>query len=505
MKKSFTLTSLMMVAAMQSVGIYEANAGVQDLIRYTDGTQRIDVANLVDQVKPFFQSINRDNCRSELSSFNDRMENIRSHEVDRESIKANYASYIKKMFLARLELREKLKQMSAQSRVKKACENEIRRSMRVFRYTEEHFAKVADLKFNQDVFQGEEPFMLLNPKYKEFKLKSGDVLISRGNAIVSAAIARVGKVDGQFSHAAIIYVDEATQIPYAVEAHIEIGTDVAAFAEKYAQDGKTRSVLFRHPNEELAKKAGQIAYQTATEAMQKGARVPYDFSMTLDNESELFCSEIPYMAFKKASAGSYIMGSQYRTEFDNAHNAFLKGIGITNKSTLSPTDIEFDTQLELVAEWRDLEETHKTHRKDAVLTSFFNWFEKENMSLRTDYSIGEATIAYAARRLPFISELLKDSVAPNVTITTMANMSTMDKAGSGLMDILNKYYEDRLNDSNMDMTFIELLEAIRDFRSKDEIVLKKYQKWVNSTRNSGSQNQSYVPPEESSFMKYFKR
>src|SRR5690606_25386406 len=104
-----------------------------------------------------------------------------------------------------------------------------------------------------------------------------------------------------------------------------------------------------------------------------------------------------------------------------------------------------------------------------------------------------------------ISELVKDSVAPNVTITTMANMSTMDKAGSGLMDILNKYYEDRLSDSNMDMTFIELLEAIRDFRIKDEVVLKKHQKWVHSTRTSGGQNQSYVPPEESSFMKYFKK
>ena len=46
-----------MVAAMQATGIHEAIAGVQDLIRYTNGTQVIDVANLVDQVKLFFKAL----------------------------------------------------------------------------------------------------------------------------------------------------------------------------------------------------------------------------------------------------------------------------------------------------------------------------------------------------------------------------------------------------------------------------------------------------------------
>jgi len=50
---------------------------------------------------------------------------------------------------------------------------------------------------------------------------SGDLLVSRGGAEVSALISRGNDFPGNFSHVALIYVEETTQTPYLIEAHIE--------------------------------------------------------------------------------------------------------------------------------------------------------------------------------------------------------------------------------------------------------------------------------------------
>ena len=66
------------------------------------------------------------------------------------------------------------------------------------------------------------------------KLRSGDLLVSRGGAEVSALISRCNDYPGNFSHVALIYVDEKNT-PYLIEAHIEKGVAIAS-AEQYIND-----------------------------------------------------------------------------------------------------------------------------------------------------------------------------------------------------------------------------------------------------------------------------
>ena len=74
------------------------------------------------------------------------------------------------------------------------------------------------------------------------KVHSGDLLTSRGGAEVSALISR-NDFPGNFSHVALIYVEEETNRAYLIEAHIE-GVAVAS-AEEYVNGGKQRFMVLR--------------------------------------------------------------------------------------------------------------------------------------------------------------------------------------------------------------------------------------------------------------------
>ena len=52
---------------------------------------------------------------------------------------------------------------------------------------------------------------------------SGDILISRGGAPTSALIARGNDYPGNFSHVALVHIDEKTNSISIIESHIERG------------------------------------------------------------------------------------------------------------------------------------------------------------------------------------------------------------------------------------------------------------------------------------------
>ncbi|MBS1732302.1 MAG: hypothetical protein JST02_03310, partial [Bacteroidetes bacterium] len=76
------------------------------------------------------------------------------------------------------------------------------------------------------------------------EVHSGDLLVSRGGAEVSALIARGNDYPGNFSHVALLYVDEQTGKPYLVEAHIEKGVAVSS-VDQYEKDKKLRFMVMR--------------------------------------------------------------------------------------------------------------------------------------------------------------------------------------------------------------------------------------------------------------------
>jgi hypothetical protein len=198
------------------------------------------------------------------------------------------------------------------------------------------------------------------------KIHSGDILVSRGGAPTSALIARGNDYPGNFSHIAFVYVDPGTHEAKIVESHIEIGV-VVSTVEEYLKDKKLRVMLLR-PRADLPQimkdpmlphKAAEFAYKRANEE-----HIPYDFAMDYKDHSKLFCSEVASAAYEQFDvhlwAGiSYISSPGLRK--------WLAAFGVRHFETQEPSDLEYDPQLVVVAEWRD-QATLKKDRYDNAVT-----------------------------------------------------------------------------------------------------------------------------------------
>ena len=207
------------------------------------------------------------------------------------------------------------------------------------------------------------------------KIHSGDILVSRGGAPTSALIARGNDYPGNFSHIAFVYVDPATHEAKIVESHIEIGVVVSS-VEEYLKDKKLRVMLLR-PRADLPQimkdpmlphKAAEVAYRRANEE-----HIPYDFAMDYKDHSKLFCSEVASAAYEQFGVHlwtgiSYISSPGLRK--------WLAAFGVRHFETQEPSDLEYDPQLVVVAEWRDQATLKKDHYDNAVTEVMLEGAEK---------------------------------------------------------------------------------------------------------------------------------
>lgn len=211
----------------------------------------------------------------------------------------------------------------------------------------------------------DEPSQTPAADVRNIRIHSGDILVSRGGAPTSALIARGNDYPGNFSHIAFVYVDPGTHTPSIVEAHIERGV-VVSTVEQYLDDKKLRVMLVR-PREDLPRlaKDPQIPHKAAERAYARAVaeHVPYDFEMNYKDHRKLFCSEVASAAYEPYGitlwAGiSHISSPGLRR--------WLSAFGVRYFETQEPSDLEYDPQLTVVAEWRDPETLRKDHYDNAV-------------------------------------------------------------------------------------------------------------------------------------------
>ena len=221
----------------------------------------------------------------------------------------------------------------------------------------------------------DEPSATPSADLRNVRVHSGDILISRGGAPTSALIARGSDYPGNFSHIAFVYVDPATREAKIIEAHIEVGV-VVSTAEQYLADKKLRVMLLR-PRADLPQivrdpmlphKAAEYAYKRATEG-----HVPYDFAMDYKDHTKLFCSEVASEAYERFGVNlwagiSHISSSGLRK--------WLAAFGVRHFETQEPSDLEYDPQLRVVAEWRDPETLKKDRIDNAVTEVMLEGAEK---------------------------------------------------------------------------------------------------------------------------------
>ena len=174
-------------------------------------------------------------------------------------------------------------------------------------------------------FKGKDHNTLVNYEFYngvDLPFRTGDVLLVRGHAHNSAAIARIGTCDSQFSHTGIIHIDD-TGKHWMVESLIEDGAIINTLSHALSHN-VVRAVLYRHKDPELAARAAAYMYDLI-----KRARRPilYDFTMQLDDRRKLFCSKLVRNAFAEASEGRVKL-STYQTRIEMKNRDFLKRIGV---------------------------------------------------------------------------------------------------------------------------------------------------------------------------------
>jgi hypothetical protein len=206
------------------------------------------------------------------------------------------------------------------------------------------------------------------------KVHSGDILVSRGGYPTSALIARGHDYPGNFSHIALVHVDSAG-VASTIEAHIERGVAIAT-AEEYLGDKKLRIMVLRLRSDLPAIVADpMLPHQAATQALERARRerIPYDFAMNYKDPVELFCSEVASAAYNEVDLNLW-MGIS--TISNPGLRRWLASFGVRNFETQEPSDLEYDPQVVVVAEWRDPETLFADHIDNAVIDAMLEGAER---------------------------------------------------------------------------------------------------------------------------------
>jgi len=398
-------------------------------------------------------------------------------QIDHADLTQHHTKIEKEAFLARIDLRHKMRAWENQgSIIPDSCVKGLRDMFRALRYLEETVAVIGTSPepYNENYVApylgGKSPYLQINPAYGNLQfprdLKSGDLLVSRGNAPTSALIARLGDTDGQFSHVAMVYVHPSTHQVLMMEEHIEVGSAIRPY-EVYAADHNFRVTVYRHHNAKLAADAAQVIYNRFYDPNKEHV-VPYDFRMVMDNPRELFCSEVAYEGFKEASNGSVLLG-KYRTQFHPKNRSLLNRFGIKTESMFAPSDVEMEPNFEVLGEWRDVSRVISNQMMDAILTKLLAWGDEGYVFAPTMVMKLKADLGHLLRLIGF----KKKELPTNMPISVISTVFALDPTVNALLGALSKENESVKAMTGFNMTFGNMFKKLEELRIDD---LQAYEK-----------------------------
>jgi len=292
-----------------------------------------------------------------------------------------------RLFDLRVALRSRIAEFEQRGFMSADVVQGLRDVFRILRYVTDMLgeiaignARIAEGDYVMRGFTGRERNTLVNYAFykgKELAFQSGDVVLVRGRAHNSAAIARIGSGDSQFSHTGIIYIDSDGK-HWLVESLIEDGAMVNPLAHSL-DHGIVRAVLYRHKDAGIAARAAERVHELVRSSHAVGhRRIRYDFSMRLDDGRNMFCSKLVRYAFEKGSNGHYRL-PRYPTTIAMKNRDFLDRIGVKAEQTYAPADIDIESAFDLVAEWQDYRETSNIRLQDFTMDKLFEWMETHGM------------------------------------------------------------------------------------------------------------------------------
>lgn len=305
--------------------------------------------------------------------------------------------------------------------------------------------------------------------------QSGDVVLVRGRLHNSAAIARIGDIDSQFSHVLIIYVDQGGR-NWAVEALIEDGSVILPLAR--VLDGDLgRAIVFRHRDPALAQRAAYVIHDRVRHSLSpQGKHIPYDFTMRLDNDpSSLFCSKLVRRAYKEASDHKFILPT-FGTRLEMKNRDFVDRIGVMTTETFSPGEMELEPQFDVVAEWQDYRVTSDLRLQDLVMDKLFEWMERDGFRFSETFKI--RLISIFGRLSSYLSNDVKnmiDEIVPkvpsNMKRSAVAAIAMLHQTAQPLLEELRKLEANRIRHADLPLHPREVREHLETIRGQagDEI------------------------------------
>jgi len=381
----------------------------------------------------------------------------------------------------RLALRQKLRQFYETGNLKRPCAEAIKTALRASRSVEEYLVlNFMDVAESAPLSGGSPHLQAVDGFEGPQDLQSGDILLSRGNAYTSAAIARIGDIDTQFSHLSFVYKDENGET-YTIESWIELGLFVKKYREGHYRDGHARVVVYRYADPILAHKAAKYMYDLVRQREEDPENIPYDFRMDVDSASEMFCAEVITQGFKHASNGKITIPF-LTTQFPESGVDFRDSIGIAFSEGFTPADIEVDPRFDLVAEWKDYTKLYDSHLKDAVLTKAFAWMEDPELTYRFDqswYEAGFTELLVTTREWSWLSKVtgLNERLSPTMLATAINVFWALDRT----MEPIFQYLESA--DATFRQTNDRSMIANELYKKLDELRLQDFNNYKNKAGN----------------------
>lgn len=335
---------------------------------------------------------------------------------------------IYRLFDVRVRLRERIGELAAKGLMTQQVQTALRNAFRILRYVSDMVGEVAlahggaaPAPEPAAAFTGGPLNTLVNwsfyksAKGRDIAFRSGDVLLVRGERHNSAAIARIGDVDSQFSHVGMVYISDGQEY-FVVESLIEEGATIGAL-NGALEHGLARAVLYRHKDTDLAARAAQLihAHVKASRASFL-KRIHYDFTMELTENKRLFCSKLVRLAYEMASDGRVKLPS-YPTRIGMKNRDFLQRIGVTVNETFAPGDIDLERDFDLVCEWQDHAKTAQVRLQDFTMDKMFEWMEAYGYRFQETFFI--RVVSFFGRLSAFFSDGAKEllsKIAPKVPI-----------------------------------------------------------------------------------------
>lgn len=383
------------------------------------------------------------------------------------------------IFALNLGLRRRVGEWRHQGLMSRDVQKALRDAFSASRYAhdmlgEVHFEhpRLGDGERTFSAFTGGVLNTHVNPLHRTggvLTFQDGDVVLMRGMRHNSAAIARIGDIDSQFSHLAMVHVDAGGQA-WIVESLIEDGAVITPLEASLSHD-LGRAMLFRHRDCALAQRAARFIHDRVARSRKSHLlRIRYDFSMRPEGYRRLFCSKLVRHAYDAASGGRLKLPT-FATRLEMQNRDFFRRIGVRTVETFAPGDIELEPDFDVVAEWRDYRVTSALRLQDMLMDALFAWMDLHGYTFQETLVI--RLIGLFGRLSSYLSDDAKEllsgvmpKIPSNMRRRTIGTIAMLQATAQPLFEELRQLEANVIADSGRPVHPREIRDALERVRER---------------------------------------